>query len=108
VSSGRRIEVSRAPAKLNELGLSPNTMSALRKEGLEEVDQLCSATSMLGRPEFRDGIALYEIVCALNQHGRRLPMSNARGISSDRDLEIFKLRIVEGLLLRELAQTQQR
>jgi transcriptional regulator with XRE-family HTH domain len=95
--------VPRPPAKLDELGLSPNTMSALKREALSNVDELGSATSMLARPEFSDGTALYELVCALNRYGLVLPGCRTR-VPSDRDREIFKLRIVDGLLLPELAR----
>ena len=78
-------------------------MSALRKEGLEEINELGSATAILARPELGDGTALYEIVCALNRHGLSLPGARASRVPSERDREIFRLRIVDGLLLRELA-----
>jgi len=94
----------RPPTKLNELGLSPSTMLALRKEGLEDIEQLGSATSMLSRTEFRSGIELYEIVCSLNRYGLSLPTSRARRVPGDRDREIFRLRIVDGLMLSEIAQ----
>lgn len=94
----------RPPTNLNELGLSPNTMAALRREGLETVAQLGSATSMLSRTEFRMGAELYEIVCALNRHGLSLPTSRARRVPGDREREIFRLRTVDGLMLSEIAQ----
>jgi transcriptional regulator with XRE-family HTH domain len=95
--------VPRPPTKLSELNLSPKTMFALRKEGLEEINELAPATAFLARPELGDGTALYEIVCALNRYGLSLPGSRTSRVASARDLEIFRLRIVEGLLLQELA-----
>src|SRR5271154_200959 len=94
----------RPPTKLDELGLSQSTMSAATKAGLAEVDQLGSATSMLARPEFARGSELYEIVCALNRHGISLPMTHVHRLPGDRDREIFRLRIVEGMTLSELAR----
>lgn len=94
----------RPPTKLNELGLSSNTMSALRREGLETVEQLGSANSMLSRAGFRTGAELYEIVCALNRYGLSLPASRARHVPGDREREIFRLRTVDGLMLSEIAQ----
>lgn len=94
----------RPPTRLNELGLSPNTMSALREEGLEAVEQLGSATSMLTRTALGGGAELYELVCALNRHGLSLPTSRTHRIPSARDREIFRLRIIEGMTLSELAQ----
>jgi transcriptional regulator with XRE-family HTH domain len=94
----------RPPTKLHELGLSPNTMSALRKERLEDLAQLSSAASMLSRTRLHSGIELYEIVCALNRYGLSLPMSRPHQVPGDRDREIFRLRIVDGLMLSEIAQ----
>ena len=94
----------RPPTRLNELGLSPHTLSALSKAGLENVDQLGGASSMLARTEFSSGAELYEIVCALNRHGLSLPTSHAHRARTDREREIFRLRIVDGLTLDELAQ----
>src|ERR1035438_6675738 len=95
--------VPRPPTKLNELGLSPSTMSGLMEEGLERIDQLGSATAMLTRPNFTDGNALYEIVCALSRYGLALPASR-KPIPGDRELEIFRRRTIDGLLLSELAR----
>ncbi len=94
----------RPPTKLSELGLSPNTMSALTTEGLEDLGQLGSATSMLSRTRFHSGVELYEIVCALNRYALSLPTSRASRVRGDRDREIFRLRIVDGLMLSEIAQ----
>jgi transcriptional regulator with XRE-family HTH domain len=92
------------PTKLNELGLSPGTMSALGKEGLVEVAQLESATSMLERSELSNGVNLYEIVCALNRHGLSLPIRRAHRVPGDREREMLRLRIVEGMMLSEIAR----
>jgi transcriptional regulator with XRE-family HTH domain len=95
--------VPRAPTKLDEFGLSPGTMSALQKEQLTLVDDLGSATSMLARPEFSNGTELYEVICALNRHG--IALSGRRhGVPGDREREILRLRIVDGLTLSELAR----
>jgi transcriptional regulator with XRE-family HTH domain len=94
----------RPPTKLDELGLSQNTMSALKKEGLTRVDQLGSATLMLALPELGRGSELYEIVCALNRHGVSLPTTRSHRIPSDRDREVLRLRIVDGMTLSELAR----
>jgi hypothetical protein len=59
---------------------------------------------MLARPEFPGGAELYEIVCALNRHGILLPMSGTHRVPGDREREIFRLRIVEGMTLGELAR----
>jgi transcriptional regulator with XRE-family HTH domain len=90
----------RPPTKLSELGLSPPTTLALKREGLEDIPQLGSATSMLSRPEFRSGVELYEIFCALSRYG----ISYRGHVPDDRNREIFRLRIVDGLMLSEIAQ----
>jgi transcriptional regulator with XRE-family HTH domain len=90
----------RPPTKLSEIGLSPPTRLALKREGLDDIQQLGSATSMLSRPEFRSGVELYEIVCALNRYG----LSYRSRVPNDRNREIFRLRIVDGLTLAEIAQ----
>jgi hypothetical protein len=93
----------RKPTKVNELGLSPDALAVLHRAGIEAVDQLGSARVMLERPEFSRGSELFEVVCALNRHGLSLPINRGH-IPSDRDREIFRLRIVEGLTLDQLAQ----
>ena len=93
----------RKPTKVNELGLSPDALAVLHRAGIEAVDQLGSARVMLERPEFSRGSELFEVVCALNRHGLSLPINRGH-IPSDRDREIFRLRIVEGLTLDRLAQ----
>ncbi|MHB8241948.1 MAG: helix-turn-helix domain-containing protein [Solirubrobacteraceae bacterium] len=96
--------VSRPPTRLNELGLSPNTMSVLAMERLEEIHELGTANSMLARAGFSDGTALYEIVCALSRFGLSLPGGRTGRVPSPRDLDIFRRRIIDGLLLPELAR----
>ncbi len=92
----------RPPTNVGELGLSPDTISALTSAAIERVDQLGSATVMLALPEF-SGNALYEVVCALNRYGLSLPVDRGR-VPGDRDREILRLRVVEGLTLKELAR----
>lgn len=91
----------RPPTKVSELGLSPRTMSALKRVRIENLDQLGSATAMLELPELGGGTELHEIVCALSRHGLSLRQGNVPG---DRDREIFRLRVVEGLTLDELGK----
>jgi transcriptional regulator with XRE-family HTH domain len=93
----------RPPTRLDELGLSHGTMAAVSQAGLEDIDQLDSATAVLQYPAFGDGLALYEIVCALNRYGLSLPAYRNVRIPSDRDRQIFRLRIIDGLTLNELA-----
>jgi transcriptional regulator with XRE-family HTH domain len=90
----------RPPTKLNELGLNPRTMSALKDAGIESIDQLGSPTVMLALPQFSDGTALHEVVCALSRYGLSLQRRHAPG---NREREIFRRRVIDGLTLRELA-----
>jgi transcriptional regulator with XRE-family HTH domain len=94
----------RPPTELTELGLSPNTMSALQAERIKDIAQLDSASAMLARPEFRSGLELYEIVCALTRYGLSLRMPRTGRVPNDREREIFRLRTVDGLTLDEIAQ----
>ncbi len=90
----------RPPTKVNELGLSPAALSALSNAGIRAVDQLGSARVLLEHHELGTGAELFEVVCALNRYG----LSLRRRIPGDRDREIFRLRIVEGLTLKQLAE----
>ncbi len=89
----------RPPTKLNELGLSAGTMSTLTLAEIENVGELSSAKAMLARPHFSDGTELHEIVCALSRYGLSLHHGHVPGA---REREIFRLRVVEGLTLKEL------
>jgi transcriptional regulator with XRE-family HTH domain len=90
----------RPPTDLSELGLSAPTSLALKTEELDDIEHIGSATAMLSRPEFRSGFELYEIVCALSRYG--LPYRGR--VPNDRNREIFRLRIVDGLTLAEIAE----
>jgi transcriptional regulator with XRE-family HTH domain len=91
----------RPPTKVNELGLSKDTLAALTTAEIGEVNQLGAASELIQRPEFSGGVELFEIVCALNRYG--LSLNHGR-VPDDRNREIFRLRIVEGLTLSELGE----
>lgn len=86
------------------IGLSPAALACLRAAGISEVGQIGGASELIRRPEFRSGSELYEIVCALNRHGLSLPANGRRRVPGDREREIFRLRVVEGLTLPEIAE----
>lgn len=91
----------RPPTNVTELGLSADALAALREAGIQEVAQLGSASDLIQRPEFSKGAELYEVACALNRYG----LSLRRGhIPGDREREMFRLRIVEGLTLKEVGE----
>jgi transcriptional regulator with XRE-family HTH domain len=89
----------RPPTKVNELGLSTDALTALSTAGISEVGQLGTASDLVYRPEFSTGVELFEIVCALNRYG--LSLKHGR-VPDDRNREIFRLRVVDGLTLSEL------
>lgn len=87
-----------------DIGLSPEALACLRTVGIREIGQLGGADELIQRPEFSKGSELYEIVCALNRHGLSLPASGRQRVPGDREREIFRLRVVEGLTLPEVAK----
>lgn len=86
-----------------DIGLSPAALACLRAAGIGEVGQIGGASELIRRPEFRSGSELCEIVCALNRHGLSLPADGRRRVPGNREREIFRLRVVEGLTLPEIA-----
>jgi hypothetical protein len=90
---------------VSELGLSPSSLARLDAAGITEVEQLVArpATDLIRRSRFR-APELYEIVCRLNQHGLSLPpIPGGRiRVPSERNLEMFRLRLVERLTLAEI------
>ena len=87
-----------------DIGLSPETLACLRIAGISEIGQLGRADELIRQPEFSKGSELYEIVCALNRHGLSLPANGRQRVPGDREREIFRLRVVEGLTLPEVAE----
>ncbi len=90
---------------IGELGVTPATQAALEAAGIQETDQLRRpATGLLCMSPIT-GAVLYETVCRLNEQHIGLPSSASAGITTadDRDLEILRLRIVEGASLRDIA-----
>jgi hypothetical protein len=91
---------------ITELGLSPTTLTCLDTAGIVELEQLTDSTptellqSGVGAEE------LCEIVCQLNHHNLTLTARPGRytSIPSDRDREMLRLRIIEGLSLEGVGQ----
>lgn len=86
------------------LGLPLDTLGCLQAAGIHEVGQLGSADDLVKLPEFSKGTELYEIVRALNRRGLSLPTHRQRHLAKDRELEMFRLRVVEGLTLQEIGE----
>lgn len=91
--------------RVDELVLSQAFLPSLAKAGIHEVEQLAAHPlgELLRRPEFRSGVELYELICELHRHGLT-PFSRSRRIHSERELEIFRLRAVEGLTLAQIGR----
>lgn len=91
--------------RVDELVLSQAFLPSLAKAGIHEVEQLAAHPlgELLRRPEFRSGVELYELICELHRHGLT-PFSRSRRIHSQRELEIFRLRAVEGLTLAQIGR----
>lgn len=87
-----------------ELGLSPAALAALKAAHIHDVDRLLehASSDLIQRPAFAKGTELYEIVCVLHRHG--LTLSRHRRWHSERELEMFRLRVVEGLTLAQIAR----
>jgi DNA-binding CsgD family transcriptional regulator len=92
--------------RVNELALSQAVLPSLAKVGIHEVEQLAGHRSgeLLRRPEFSSGVELYELICELHRHDLT-PFSGHGGhVQTDRELEIFRLRAVEGLTFSEIGE----
>ncbi len=90
--------------RVTELHLSPAALACLRAADIADVDQLVthSADELIQRG--CGAAELYEVVCQLNKHGTSLPAASGSHIyttPNDRSREIFRLRIVDGLTLKE-------
>jgi|HubBroStandDraft_6_1064221.scaffolds.fasta_scaffold411085_2 transcriptional regulator with XRE-family HTH domain len=90
----------RPPVNVSELGLSTRTLMALAGAGIQEIARLGVADELVKRPEFNAGVELYEIASALRRYG----LSLYRRVPGDRELEMLRLRIVDGMTLSEIGQ----
>jgi hypothetical protein len=89
---------------VGELGLSRSALAALDAAGVRRLDQLGSSSDLLDHVAFRSGLELYEIVCALNRHDLTLPLIRRHVVPGEREREMFRLRVVEGLTLKEIGE----
>jgi hypothetical protein len=93
--------------RLCEMGLEPATLACLRRGGINTTYRLLEHTcrELIWHSEIIPE-ALYDILRALRRHGMTLK-PNTKGIErpmSERNLEVFRLRVVEGRKLREVAE----
>jgi transcriptional regulator with XRE-family HTH domain len=88
-----------------ELGLTLDTLDRLQAADIHEVGQLGEASDLIRQhPELSGGTELYELVRVLNRRGLTLPISRRQRVPGERELEIFRLRVVEGLSLEAIAE----
>jgi len=86
-----------------DLKLSSATLACLRTAGIYYIRELAPARELLRRPALASGAALYEVICALSQRGLPLP-GGGRRVAPEREREMLRLRITEGLTLEEIGQ----
>jgi hypothetical protein len=92
--------------RVTELDLSAVALVCLRAADIADVDQLVQhSADELIRKGF-GALELYEVVCQLNTQGTSLPSFSGGNVymPNDRSREIFRLRIVEGLTLKEVGE----
>jgi len=92
--------------RVTELDLSATALVCLRAAHIADVDQLVQhSADELIRKGF-GALELYEVVCQLNTQGTSLPSFSGGNVymPNDRSREIFRLRIVEGLTLKEVGE----
>jgi hypothetical protein len=92
--------------RVTELALSQAVLPSLAKVGIHEVEQLAEHRigELLYRPEFSSGVELHELICELHRHDLT-PFSGRGGhVQTERELEIFRLRAVEGLTFTEIGE----
>ena len=92
--------------RVTELALSQAVLPSLAKAGIHETEQLAEHRTgeLLRRPEFSSGTELYELICELHRHGLTPFSSHGGHIQTERELEIFRLRAVEGLPFTEIGK----
>jgi DNA-binding XRE family transcriptional regulator len=93
--------------RLSEYGLKPVTLACLHNAGVDAPWELDDHTcrELIWHSQI-PATAVYDILCVLHQHGKTLKPNtrkNARPLT-ERNLEIFRLRVVEGRTLREVGE----
>jgi hypothetical protein len=90
--------------RVDELALSQAFLPSLARAGIHDTDQLAEHDlgELVRRPEISSGVELYELICALHRHDLTPFATRGRHAQTDRELEIFRLRGVEGLTLAQI------
>lgn len=93
--------------RLSEYGLKPATIAHLHNAGINTAYDLLDRTcrELIWHSEI-PATDLYDILRALRKHGQALQPTTKRTAPplSERNLEIFRLRVVEGRTLRDSGQ----
>jgi transcriptional regulator with XRE-family HTH domain len=87
-----------------ELGLTLDTLDRLQAADIHEVGQLGSAEDLIQHTGLNSGTELYELVRVLSRRGLSLPVNRRQRVPCERELEMFGLRVVEGLSLEAIAE----
>jgi hypothetical protein len=85
-----------------ELGLEPATKRALQAAGIKNTDQLRPANELLAT-ESITGAVLCNIVSRLHAHDLGLRANPRLRRPTENDIEMLRLRVVEGFALRDIA-----
>ena len=94
--------------RLSEMGFEPATLACLHRGGINTTYRLLDHTyrELIWHSEVTPE-ALYDILRALRRHGLTLK-ATTKGKTphppSERDLEVFRLRVVEGRRLQETGE----
>jgi DNA-binding XRE family transcriptional regulator len=93
--------------RLSEMGLEPTTVACLHRGGINTTYRLLEHTyrELIWHSQITPE-ALYDIIRALRRHDIRLkphPKGTERPVN-ERNLEIFRLRVVEGRLLKDTGE----
>jgi DNA-binding XRE family transcriptional regulator len=93
--------------RLSEMGLEPATLTCLQRGGINTTYRLLEHTyrELIWHSEITPE-ALYDILRALRRHGMMLkphPKGTERPVN-ERNLEVFRLRVVEGRLLKDTGE----
>jgi AraC family transcriptional regulator of adaptative response / methylphosphotriester-DNA alkyltransferase methyltransferase len=93
--------------RLTDLALSPAARASLEAAGIHDVEQLAQQPlpELIERPEFRNGVELFDVVCELHRHGLTPFARYGRHRQTAREREILRLRVVKGMTLDEIAAT---
>jgi hypothetical protein len=91
------------PMLISEIGLAPRTQSTWEAAGIQDTDELRRpAPELLILPGITGSI-LYETVYRLHDHHIRLRADGPRiSVPTRLDLEMLRMRIVDGVSLREI------